>query len=104
MAHSKTLAQLRNVKTTGLTCACCRDTGSHMFGTERRDCDRCEYHKVNNDILKQLPATLKDLVGDNQGWYKGTISEHVATMHSGGRVKFKNNGKQGVLIVRVGEK
>ena len=96
--------KLRKVKTTGLNCPCCRDTGSHSFGHERKDCERCGYADINNSILDRLPATLTDLDnGQRFGTTKDTLAEHIATMHSSGRVTFKNNNKDGVLIVRVEE-
>lgn len=100
---SKLPAKLRNLKTRGLNCPCCRDTGSYMFGFERKDCERCDYADINNDILKRLPSTLNKLAKEMDWWLKDTLAEHIATMHDGGRVKFKNNGKDGVLIVRAKE-
>jgi len=100
---SKLPPRLRNLKLTGYTCPCCLDTGWHSFGLERRDCPHCDRADLNNAILKRLPSTLKKLAREIDKFSKDTISEHVATMHRKGRVTFKNNGKQGVLIVRVGE-
>ena len=100
---SKLPPKLRNLALTGYTCPCCMDTGSHMFGYERRDCGYCDYAQINNDILERLPSTFVLLAEELDWWSKDTLSEHIATLLRKKRVTFKNNGKQGVLIVRVGE-
>ena len=100
MTVSNLSPKLKRLKLAGHNCPCCLDTGRHFGFGKYVDCDRCNTCELNNKILHLLPSTCGDM-SSQLNVDLPDIKNAVEILHNCKRVKFKNNGKNPLMVMKV---